>query len=111
MEDVHPLPAWRGAGLDGSRMWPNCGGVALVYYQPFLCLACMSELRRLARCEPRRMLIPIYTEVTFGTNNNDRKYYYNHWLLVSTMALSIENCIEFKTQYDYADNHIIINNQ
>ena len=32
------------------------GGVVLVDYQPFLCLACMSELRRLARCEPRRML-------------------------------------------------------
>ena len=45
-----------GPGLDGSRMWPNCGGVALVYYQPFLCLACMSELRRLGRCEPRRIL-------------------------------------------------------
>ena len=62
MEDVHydyhtltssrmaPSPGMeRGPGLIG-----HCGGVALVYYKPFLCLACMSE--RIAKCEPHRML-------------------------------------------------------
>ena len=137
MEDVHyniwsytPLIAQQdgtlsrhgeGPGLDGSHMWPNCGGVHSPTIRPHppqlghtppqlgrtppqlghtppqlgrtppqlgrtppqlgrtppqldrtppqlghtervgntqgpLCLACMSELRRLARCEPRRML-------------------------------------------------------
>ena len=45
----YPLPAWRG-GLGLLVIvgeWP---------YKPFLCLACMSELRRIAKYETHRML-------------------------------------------------------
>ena len=64
MEDVH----YDGHTLTSSRMAPSpgmergpglighCGGVALVYYKPFLSLACMSEFRRIVKCEPHRML-------------------------------------------------------